>query len=218
MRFFAKRLFPRDLCFGLYSVGFRVARLVVRPLSCRLPCRVTRGSAFFLSAFVSRDSWLGFFPVGFRVAWLVARPLFCRLPCRATCGSGFFLSASVSRGLWLGLYSVGFRVARLVARVLCHWAVVIAGATAFATAALVALFIAGAALWIYNTILTRLIGRKQLPPECAQGAGICSGTLRLFISNQRPRSSRATALVRSNESVSSSVRQYMPPFKPFSLI
>ena len=56
------------------------------------------------------------------------------------------------------------------------------------------------------------------PPECAQGAGICSGTLRLFISNQRPRSSRATALVRSNESVSSSVRQYMPPFKPFSLI
>ena len=175
LRFFAKRLFPRDLCFGLYSVGFRVARLVVRPLSCRLPCRVTRGSAFFLSA-------------------------------------------SVSRGLWLGLYSVGFRVARLVARVLCHWAVVIAGATAFATAALVALFIAGAALWIYNTILTRLIGRKQLPPECAQGAGICSGTLRLFISNQRPRSSRATALVRSNESVSSSVRQYMPPFKPFSLI
>ena len=99
LRFFAKRLFPRDLCFGLYSVGFRVARLVVRPLSCRLPCRVTRGSAFFLSA-------------------------------------------SVSRGLWLGLYSVGFRVARLVARVLCHWAVVIAGATAFATAALVALFIA----------------------------------------------------------------------------
>ena len=89
LRFFAKRLFPRDLCFGLYSVGFRVARLVVRPLSCRLPCRVTRGSAFFLSAFVSRDSWLGFFPVGFRVAWLVARPLFCRLPCRATCGSGF---------------------------------------------------------------------------------------------------------------------------------
>ena len=175
LRFFAKRLFPRDLCFGLYSVGFRVARLVVRPLSCRLPCRVTRGSAFFLSA-------------------------------------------SVSRGLWLGLYSVGFRVARLVARVLCHWAVVIAGATAFATAALVALFIAGAALWIYNTILTRLIGRKQLPPECAQGAGICSGTLRLFISNQRPRSSRATALVRSNESVSSSERQYMPPFRPFSLI
>ena len=69
-----------------------------------------------------------FFPVGFRVARLVVRP--------------FFLSASVSRGLWLGLYSVGFRVARLVARVLCHWAVVIAGATAFATAALVALFIA----------------------------------------------------------------------------
>lgn len=30
----------------------------------------------------------------------------------------------------------------------------------FATAALVALFIAGAALWIYNPILTRLIGRK----------------------------------------------------------
>ena len=118
LRFFAKRLFPRDLCFGLYSVGFRVARLVVRPLSCRLPCRVTRGSAFFLSAFVSRDSWLGFFPVGFRVAWLVARPLFCRLPCRATCGSGFM--------------SLGC----------CHWAVVIAGATAFATAALVALFIA----------------------------------------------------------------------------
>ena len=54
-----------------------------------------------------------------------------------------------------------FRVAWLVARPLCHWAVVIAGATAFAaTAALVALFIAGAALWIYNPILTRLIGRK----------------------------------------------------------
>ena len=30
----------------------------------------------------------------------------------------------------------------------------------FATAALVALFIARAALWIYNPILTRLIGRK----------------------------------------------------------
>lgn len=30
----------------------------------------------------------------------------------------------------------------------------------FATAALIALFIAGAALWIYNPILTRLIGRK----------------------------------------------------------
>ena len=130
----------------------------------------------------------------------------------------FFAKRLFSRGSWLGLYSVGFRVARLVARVLCHWAVVIAGATAFATAALVALFIAGAALWIYNTILTRLIGRKQLPPECAQGAGICSGTPRLFISNQRPRSSRATALVSSNESVSSSERQYMPPFRPFSLI
>ena len=44
-------------------------------------------------------------------------------------------------------FPVGFRVAWLVARALCHWAlchwaVVIAGATAFATAALVALFIA----------------------------------------------------------------------------
>lgn len=57
-------------------------------------------------------------------------------------------------------FSVGFRVAWLVVRPLCHWAVVIAGATTFATAALVALFIAGAALWIYNPILTRLIGRK----------------------------------------------------------
>ena len=62
-------------------------------------------------------------------------------------------------------FPVGFRVAWLVARALCHWAlchwaVVIAGATAFATAALVALFIAGAALWIYNTLLTRLIGRE----------------------------------------------------------
>ena len=72
----------------------------------------------------------------------------------------FFAKRLFSRDLWSGLYSVGFRVAWLVARPLCHWAVVIAGATAFATAALVALFIAGAALWIYNPILTRLIGRK----------------------------------------------------------
>ena len=72
----------------------------------------------------------------------------------------FFAKRLFSRDLWLGLYSVGFRVAWLVVRPLCHWVVVIAGATAFATAALVALFIAGAALWIYNTILTRLIGRK----------------------------------------------------------
>ena len=93
---------------------------------------MTCGSAFILSAFVSRDLCFGLYPVGFRVARLVARP--------------FFLSASVSRGSWSGLYSVGFRVARLVVRPLCHWAVVIAGATAFATAALVALFIAGAAL------------------------------------------------------------------------
>ena len=160
---------------------------------------------FFAKRLFSRDLWLGLF--------------FCRLSCRVTWGSAFFLSASVSRGLWPGLFSVGFRVAWLVARALCHWALCHwAVATAFATAALVALFIAGAALWIYNPILTRLIGRKQLPPECAQGAGICSGTPRLFISNQRPRSSRATALVSSNESVSSSVRQYMPPLKPFSLI
>ena len=61
LRFFAKRLFSRGLCFGLYPVGFRVARLVARP--------------FFLSASVSRDSWIG--------------PLFCRLSCRATCGSAF---------------------------------------------------------------------------------------------------------------------------------
>ena len=128
LRFFAKRLFSRDFGLGLFSVGFPVARLVARP--------------FFLSASVSRDLWLGLFSIGFCVAWLVVRPLSCRLPCRVTRGSAFFLSASVSRGLWLGLYSVGFRVARLVARVLCHWAVVIAGATAFATAALVALFIA----------------------------------------------------------------------------
>ena len=93
---------------------------------------MTCASAFILSAFVSRGSWLGLCPVGFRVARLVARP--------------FFLSASVSRGLWPGLYSVGFRVAWLVVRPLCHWVVVIAGATAFAAAALVALFIAGAAL------------------------------------------------------------------------
>jgi len=72
----------------------------------------------------------------------------------------FVLSAFVSRDLWSGLFPDGFRVAWLVARALCHWAVVVAGATAFATAALVALFIAGAALWIYNPILTRLIGRK----------------------------------------------------------
>lgn len=85
---------------------------------------------------------------------------FCRLSCRVTCAPAFSLSASVSRDLWSGLYSVGFRVAWLVVRPLCHWAVVIAGATTFATAALVALFIAGAALWIYNPILTRLIGRK----------------------------------------------------------
>ena len=121
---------------------------------------MTWGSAFILSASVSRDLWSGLFSVGFRVARLVVRPLFCRLSCRATCGPAFFLTASVSRDLWLGLFSVGFRVARLVARPLCHWAVVIAGATAFATAALVALFISGAALWIYNPILTRLIGRK----------------------------------------------------------
>ena len=76
------------------------------------------------------------------------------------CGPAFFLSASVSRGLWPGLYSVGFRVAWLVVRPLCHWVVVIAGATAFAAATLVAFFIAGAALWIYKTILTWLIGRK----------------------------------------------------------
>ena len=36
----------RDLCFGLYPVGFRVARLVARPFFCRLPCRVARGPAF----------------------------------------------------------------------------------------------------------------------------------------------------------------------------
>ena len=137
LRFFAKRLFSRDLWLGLYSDGFRVARLVVRPLFCRLLCRVACGPAFILSASVSRGSWSGLF--------------FCRLPCRVTRGPAFF--------------PVGFRVAWLVARALCHWAlchwaVVIAGATAFATAALVALFIAGAALWIYNPILTRLIGRK----------------------------------------------------------
>ena len=115
---------------------------------------------FFAKRLFSRGLWPGLFSVGFRVARLVVRPLFCRLLCRVACGPAFFLSASVSRGLWPGLYSVGFRVAWLVVRPLCHWAVVIAGATAFATAALVALFIAGAALWIYNTILTRLIGRK----------------------------------------------------------
>ena len=115
---------------------------------------------FFAKRLFSRDLWLGLYSDGFRVAWLVARPFFCRLPCRATCGPAFILSASVSRGLWPGLYSVGFRVAWLVVRPLCHWVVVIAGATAFAAAALVALFIAGAALWIYNPILTRLIGRK----------------------------------------------------------
>ena len=72
----------------------------------------------------------------------------------------FFAKRLFSRDLWLGLYSDGFRVAWLVARALCHWVVVIAGATAFAAATLVAFFIAGAALWIYNPILTRLIGRK----------------------------------------------------------
>ena len=132
LRFFAKRLFSRGLWSGLYSVGFRVAWLVVRP--------------FFLSAFVSRGLWPGLLSnrLPYRVAWESA--FFCRLPCRVTRG--------------LGLCSVGFRVARLVARPLCHWAVVIAGATAFAAAGLGALFIAGAALWIYNPILTRLIGRK----------------------------------------------------------
>ena len=88
---------------------------------------------FFAKRLFSRDSWLGL--------------LFCRLPCRATCGPAFILSASVSRDLCSGLFSVGFRVAWLVVRPLCHWAFVIAGATAFvtafaATAALVALFIA----------------------------------------------------------------------------
>ena len=127
----------RGLWPGLYSVGFRVAWLVVRP--------------FFLSAFVSRGLWSGLLSnrLPYRVAWESA--FFCRLPCRVTRGPAFF--------------PVGFRVAWLVARALCHWAlchwaVVIAGATAFAAAALVALFIAGAALWIYNPILTRLIGRK----------------------------------------------------------
>ena len=59
--FFAKRLFSRgfglglfflsasvsrDSWSGLYSDGFRVAWLVVRPLFCRLSCRATCGPAF----------------------------------------------------------------------------------------------------------------------------------------------------------------------------
>ena len=78
LRFFAKRLFrvtcgsafilsafvSRDLCFGLYPVGFRVARLVARPFFCRLPCRATCGPGFILSAFVSRDLWSGLYVIG----------------------------------------------------------------------------------------------------------------------------------------------------------
>ena len=132
LRFFAKRLFPRGLWSGLFS--------------CRLPCRVTWGSGFILSASVSRDLWL--------------RPLFCWLPCRVARGPAFILSALCRATCGPAFFPVGFRVAWLVVRPLCHWVVVIAGATAFAAATLVAFFIAGAALWIYNPILTRLIGRK----------------------------------------------------------
>ena len=93
LRFFAKRLFSRDLWLGLYSDGFRVAWLVARPFFCRLPCRVACGPAFILSASVSRDLWSGLF--------------FCRLPCRVACGPAFILSAFVSRGSWSGLYVIG---------------------------------------------------------------------------------------------------------------
>ena len=60
----------RGLWPGLYSVGFRVAWLVVRP--------------FFLSASVSRDSWSGLFS--------------CRLPCCVACGSGFMSLGFMSLG------------------------------------------------------------------------------------------------------------------------
>ena len=36
----------RGLWSGLYPIGFRVARLVARPLFCRLSCRATCGPAF----------------------------------------------------------------------------------------------------------------------------------------------------------------------------
>ena len=75
LRFFAKRLFSRGLWSGLYSVGFRVAWLVVRPFIQSASVSRGLGIGLFLSASVSRDSWIG--------------PLFCRLSCRATCGSAF---------------------------------------------------------------------------------------------------------------------------------
>ena len=73
--FFLSAFVSRDLCSGLFSVGFRVARLVLRPLSCRLPCRVACGPAFFLTASVLRGLWLGLYVIGLYVIGLLSSPV-----------------------------------------------------------------------------------------------------------------------------------------------
>ena len=78
-----------------------------------------------------------------------------------TCSPAFILSASVSRGLWLGLYPVGFRVAWLVVRALCHWAVVIAGATAFAAATAFVVAFASAFAVAYGVLDVRSWGESE---------------------------------------------------------
>ena len=88
--FFCKPAFSAWLVVRPFFLSASVSRdLGLGPLSCRLPCRATCGSAFILSASVSRGLWPGLFSVCFRVAWLVARPLFCRLPCRVARGPAF---------------------------------------------------------------------------------------------------------------------------------